>query len=41
MSKVPKMPKILVSLHSVDFINLKRQNALILGNLGILDHFRH
>jgi hypothetical protein len=36
-----KMPKIMVSLLSVDFKNLKRQNALTLGILVHFRQFRH
>ena len=36
MSKLPKMPKIIVSLRSIDFKKLKRQNTL---TLDILVHF--
>jgi hypothetical protein len=41
MSKVPKMPKIVERAFSTIYFIKNRQNALILGTLGILVHFRH
>ena len=40
MPKVPKMPKIMVSLRSVDFKNIIRLNTLTLGTLVHFSHFK-